>query len=124
VGAKFASQNFDLMPATSIKVDDGSASVGLTKRKRTQFPQGAIPKMQDCDGYGGSEFGRVGDDILFVVYAVRGDADHLISARLARRSIALASKRRRVGSQHEGGFIFRISAVRSPECKETQENKP
>jgi hypothetical protein len=40
--------------------------------------------MQDCDGYGGSEFGRVGDDILFVVYAVRGDADHLISARLAR----------------------------------------
>jgi hypothetical protein len=80
--------------------------------------------MQDCDGYGGSEFGRVGDDILFVVYAVRGDADHLISARLARRSIALASKRRRAGSQHEGGFIFRISAVRSPERKETQENKP
>jgi len=24
----------------------------------------------------------------------------------------------------QGGFIFRISAVRSPECKETQENKP
>ena len=29
--------------------------------------------------------GRVGDDILFAVYTDRGDARHLISARLANR---------------------------------------
>jgi hypothetical protein len=37
----------------------------------------------------------------------------------APRSIALAFERRRVGSQDQGGFNFRISALRSPECKET-----
>jgi uncharacterized protein len=39
-------------------------------------------------GYGEGRIqaiGRVGDDILFVVYTDRGDARHIISARLANR---------------------------------------
>jgi uncharacterized DUF497 family protein len=47
-----------------------------------------LERLDDCREYGEvriQALGRVIDDILFVVYTDRGDARHIISARLANR---------------------------------------
>ena len=48
----------------------------------------SLERQDDRRDYGEvriQAIGRVGDDILFAVYTDRGDARHLISARLANR---------------------------------------